>query len=72
MLYCYPMPKDWTHLVQRYPGKWVALGDDETTVIASADSAKEALKAAAAQSPSPFLYHVPESLDAFMGYEIRV
>jgi Family of unknown function (DUF5678) len=72
MLYCYPMPKDWTHLAQRYPGKWVALADDETTVIASGDSAKEALKAATAQSPSPFLYRVPESLDAFVGYEIRV
>ena len=33
--------KDWTHLFELYRGKWVALADDETTVLASGASAKE-------------------------------
>ncbi len=64
------MLKDWTHLIKSYRGKWVALADDETTVLASGNSAREALKAAHIESP--LLYRVPDTLDAFVGYEIRV
>ena len=34
--------KNWTHLVEKYRGQWVALADDETTVLAAAATAKEA------------------------------
>ena len=36
------MATDWTHIFKRYKGQWVALADDETTVIAAAATAREA------------------------------
>jgi hypothetical protein len=60
--------KDWTHLFAHYRGQWVALADDEVTVVAAGASAKDALAASAAKgSPEPLLYRVPDSLDAFVG-----
>ena len=61
---------DWTHLFENYRGKWVALAKDETTVLASGATAKEAHQAALKRSSLPILYHVPETLDAFAGYAI--
>jgi hypothetical protein len=67
------MPTDWTHLFKRYKGQWVALADDETTVIAAAPTAKEALATSASKGASdPILYRVPETLDVFAGYEISL
>jgi hypothetical protein len=60
--------KDWTHLFAHYRGQWVALADDEVTVLAAGATAKDALAASAAKgSPEPLLYRVPDSLDAFVG-----
>ena len=60
--------KDWSHLFANYRGQWVALADDEVTVLAAAATAKEALAASAAKgSPKPILYRVPDSLDTFVG-----
>jgi hypothetical protein len=60
--------KDWTHLFAHYRGQWVALADDEVTVVAAGATAKDALAASAAKgSPEPLLYRVPDSLDAFVG-----
>ena len=56
---------DWTHLFEKYRGKWVALADDETTVLAAADTAKEAHTAALKRTSLPIMYQVPETLDAF-------
>jgi hypothetical protein len=53
------MSKDWTHLFEKYRGKWVALADDETTVLAAGDTAKAAHEAARNQAETPFLYRVP-------------
>ena len=58
---------NWTHLFEQYRGKWVALADDETTVLAAGESAKEAHTAALKHSRLPILYHVPETLDLFAG-----
>lgn len=59
---------DWSQLFADYRGQWVALADDEVTVLASAAMAREALAASAAKgSPEPILYRVPDSLDAFVG-----
>ncbi len=58
---------NWTHLMEKYRGKWVALADDETTVLAAAATAKEAHRAGLQHSPSPILYHVPETFDLFAG-----
>ena len=61
---------DWTHLFEKYRGKWVALADDETTVLAAADTAKEAHTAALKRTSLPIMYQVPDTLDLFAGYAI--
>jgi hypothetical protein len=62
---------DWTSLFANYRGQWVALADDEVTVVAAAPSAKAALTASALKgTPMPILYRVPDTLDTFVGYEI--
>ena len=64
-----PSPvKDWTPLYANYRGLWVALADDEVTVLAAAPTARAALDASAAQGfPAPILYRVPDTLDTFVG-----
>lgn len=37
---------DWTHIYKKYKGLWVALMDDEVTVISSATTLEEASKKA--------------------------
>ena len=65
------MAKNWTHLFEKYRGKWVALAEDETTVLAAADTAREARDAALKRSSLlPILYQVPETLDLFAGYAL--
>ena len=60
--------KDWTQLFENYRGKWVALAEDETTVLAAADGAKEAHAAALKFTSLPILHQGPETLDLFAGY----
>jgi hypothetical protein len=62
--------KDWTHLFDKYRGKWVALANDEMTVLAAGNTAREAHRAALKHASLPILYRVPETLDAFVGYEV--
>ena len=65
--------KDWSLLFANYRGQWVALADDEVTVLAAAPTAKGALAASTESgSPSPILYRVPDTLDTFVGYEVRL
>jgi hypothetical protein len=65
--------KDWSLLLANYRGQWVALTDDEVTVLAAAPTAKGALAASAAKGvPSPLLYRVPYTLDSFVGYEVHL
>jgi hypothetical protein len=64
------MAKDWTHLFEKYRGKWVALAQDETTVLAAADTAKEAYAAALKRSSLPILHHVPDRFELFAGYAL--
>lgn len=58
---------DWTHLVEHYRGKWVALADDETTVVAAGETPREAYEAGLKHVPSPILYQVPATDDYFVG-----
>jgi hypothetical protein len=62
--------KDWTHLFEKYRGKWVALAADETTVLAAGTTAKEVHADGLKRTRTPILYRVPDTLDAFVGYEI--
>jgi hypothetical protein len=63
-------PIDWTHLYENYRGKWVALGEDLTTVIADGHTAKEAYQTALKKPGRHFLYQVPATLDLFVGYAV--
>jgi len=65
------MAKDWTHLFEKYRGKWVALAEDDATVIASGATAREARDAATKKTAAQhFLLRVPETVEFFVGYAI--
>ncbi len=62
------MAKDWSKLYKKYKGLWVALAKDEVTVLGSGTTVQEALKKAKKKSVEmPFLTHVPDSLNAYVG-----
>lgn len=65
---------DWTNLFEQYKGLWVALEDDETTVVGSGKTLKEALESAKASGFSePIVTHVPEKLVTYIGsYDFSV
>jgi hypothetical protein len=57
--------KDWAPLFAKYRGQWVALAEDEVTVLAAEATAKGALAASTSKGTlSPILYRVPYTLDA--------
>jgi hypothetical protein len=54
--------KNWKTLSEDYRGQWVALMDDETTVIAHDKVVAKVIKQAAEQGyENPILYRVPSS-----------
>ena len=62
------MAKDWKKLYEHYKGLWVALNQDEETVIASGASLKEAAdKAKKLGHSRPILMRVPKQLTYFVG-----
>jgi predicted RNase H-like HicB family nuclease len=64
----YYMAIDWTKIYNKYKGKWVALAEDEKTVIAAGSTLKEALtKARKASNVEPILTRIPEDLQPFVG-----
>lgn len=62
------MSKDWTKIQEKYKGKWVALADDEETVIGSGGTVKEALAEAKKKgNQDPILTRMPETLTTYVG-----
>lgn len=62
------MAKDWSKLYKKYKGLWVALGEDESTVLGFGATVKEAVsKAKKKTNETPFLMHVPKTLDSYVG-----
>jgi len=62
------MIKDWSKLYRKYKGLWVALANDELTVLGVGKTVKEAVeKAKRKSSQTPILTRMPETLDAFAG-----
>jgi len=60
--------KDWTDIYHKYKGLWVAMKDDEQTVVASGSTLKEAADKAKQQGYNrPILMRVPEKLMYFVG-----
>ncbi len=62
------MSKNWQMIQSKYKGLWVALKDDEETVIGSGKTAKEALKEAKEKGyQEPVLAKIPEALVTYVG-----
>ena len=62
------MAIDWTKIYEQYKGLWVALKDDELTVVASGKTAKEAWEKAQAKGyKKPILTRMPEKLVTYVG-----
>lgn len=62
------MAINWTSIYEHFKGLWVALSDDEKTVIASGKTVKEALtKAKQKGHEAPILAHMPSMLGPYVG-----
>lgn len=62
------MAIDWTKIVKKYKGQWVALKDDEKTVIAHGHTAKSAMEAAKKKGyHHPILTRMPDKVVSFAG-----
>lgn len=62
------MAIDWTNIYKKYKGLWVALKDDEVTVISSGKSLEETAKKAEKKGfKKPIFYFVPEKMMYFAG-----
>jgi len=62
------MSKDWSKLYKKYKGLWVALADDEQTVVGSGKTLKEAIREAEENGyNSPIFSRMPENLNAYVG-----
>lgn len=63
------MSIDWTKLFQKYKGRWIALKEDEKTVVSVGNSAKEALLSAQKEGyANPILTKMPKSLVSYVGF----
>lgn len=59
---------DWTTLYKKYQGLWVALKDDERTVVSAHKIARKAFEEAKQKGyEHPIMTRVPEDLQAFAG-----
>lgn len=64
------MAIDWSHVFEKYKGMWVAFADDERTVLAAGETAKEALdKAKETGQPYPILARMPDRLVSYSTWE---
>ncbi len=62
------MSKDWTKLYKKYKGLWVALADDEVTVLGTGKTALEAVQQARKKTDkTPFLTRIPQKLVSYIG-----
>ena len=62
------MAKDWTKLIKKYKGMWVALAEDEITVLGAGKTVRAALDAAKKKShATPFLTRVPGKIISYVG-----
>jgi hypothetical protein len=59
---------DWTKIYKKYKGLWIALKNDEETVISSGKTAKEAWTNAQKMGyKKPILTRMPEKLVPYIG-----
>ena len=63
------MAIDWTKIYKKHKGLWVALKDDERTIVSSEKTAKEAWdKAQKVEYKKPILTRMPEELVTYVGF----
>ena len=59
---------DWTNIYKKYKGLWVALMEDEVTVVSASKDAKIAYENAIKKGVKvPILLNVPEKSTAYVG-----
>ncbi len=58
---------DWSKIYKQYKGLWVALKDDEETVIVAGKDAKAVWEKAKKLYPNPILTKMPKKLTYFVG-----
>ena len=62
------MVKDWTKIQKKYRGLWVALANDDKTVLGSGKTLKEALARAKEKTDRmPFVTRMPLEIVPFVG-----
>jgi hypothetical protein len=62
------MVKNWTEIIKKYKGQWVALAEDETTVVAASKDAKEAYAKAQKKGVKvPIMFSVPLEIKPHIG-----
>ncbi|OGY79589.1 MAG: hypothetical protein A3B74_02315 [Candidatus Kerfeldbacteria bacterium RIFCSPHIGHO2_02_FULL_42_14] len=62
------MAIDWRKIYDKYKGLWVALEDDQVTVIASGETPQEVLTKARKQGrKKPILFRVPLEIMPYVG-----
>ncbi len=65
------MAIDWSRIYKKYRGLWLALKDDEKTVVASGKTAKEAFEKALEKGlKKPLLAKMPNDLSAYVGFGV--
>jgi len=63
------MKKDWSKLYKKYKGMWVALDEDEITVLGVGKTVKEAMNEAKKKTKkTPFLTLIPNNLETYVGF----
>lgn len=61
-------PIDYSPIFKKYPGQWVALKDDERTVVTASRSANKALQEAKEEGvKEPILFKVPRKSVPYIG-----
>ena len=62
------MAIDWTQICKKYKGLWIALKDDNRTVVSSGKTAKDALSKAQKRGyKEPILFRVPTKIIPYIG-----
>lgn len=62
------MAIDWTKIFKTYKGKWIALEDDEKTVITSGKTVEEVMEKSKKKGfDLPILFRVPKESIAYIG-----
>jgi hypothetical protein len=62
------MAIDWTKIYKKYRGLWVALKDDQKTVVASGETAREVIEEAKRKGfGEPILFRVPTKVIPYIG-----